>query len=76
MSRGLLQLLRCARWRLPLKQWPIPGRCHRCGTWVLLRTNETPAYSAYDGAYLCEPCADQNDEDTRMAWAEYYSGLL
>lgn len=54
---------------------PRPGYCLCCNAWSW-RTNETPAYSAYDGAWLCDDCADDNDEETRRAWAEYYSGCL
>lgn len=54
---------------------PRPGYCLCCGRWTWL-TNERPAYSAYDGAFLCEDCAEINDEETRFAWAEYYSGCL
>jgi len=76
MTRGARQLYRAIRWRLPFREWPLPGRCNCCGAWTLLRTNERPAYSAYDGAYLCEPCAEQNDKETEIAWQEYYRGLL
>lgn len=58
-----------------LKDVPRPGYCHCCGAWSWL-TNETPAYSAFDGAYLCEECAVENDENTRAARAEYYAGCL
>lgn len=54
---------------------PRPGYCACCGSWCWL-TNERPAYSAYDGCFLCEDCAEHNDEETRFAWAEYYSGCL
>ena len=58
--------------RRPLRYWPRPGYCQCCGSWAWL-TNETPAYSAHDGAYICEPCAIENDKDTEEAWREYYS---
>lgn len=54
---------------------PHVGKCLCCGK-LSITTNERPAYSAYDGAYLCEPCAIDNDEETRRAWEDYYSGLL
>lgn len=76
MSRGWHQLRRCFRWRLPWRQWPKPGRCDCCRRWTWLRTNETPAYSAYDGVFLCEPCAEDNDRETEGAWADYYAGRL
>jgi len=47
----------------------------RCGVWSWL-TNERPAYSAFDGAFICEDCAIMNDDETRAAWDEYYSGRL
>lgn len=75
IRRAALNLWAAIRWRLPWRQWPRPGYCHRCGAWAWL-TNETPAYSAYDGAYLCEYCAIENDIDTDAAWREYYGGLL
>lgn len=75
MTRALEMLKRAFRRRLERKHWPRPGYCHCCGAWTWL-TNETPAYSAFDGAYLCEECADENDEETRLAWREYYAGCL
>jgi hypothetical protein len=61
-----------------LKNVPRPGYCCApwCGgmwTWL---TNETPAYSAHDGCYICEDCAAENDLETEAAWASYYSGCL
>lgn len=76
MPYGFAELLYCIRWRRPRSQWPRPGRCHCCERWTLLRTNETPAYSAYDGAFLCEACADANHKETEQAWRDYYSGCL
>lgn len=54
---------------------PRPGYCMRCGDWCWL-TNERPAYSAYDGAFICEECAVYNDEATAEAWRDYYAGGL
>jgi len=58
-----------------MREVPRPGYCHCCGAWAWL-TNETPAYSAHDGAYLCEECAIENDKNTEAAWTEYYAGCL
>ena len=54
---------------------PRVGYCDCCGVWAW-RTNETPAYSCSDGAFLCEECADINDEETRHAWADYYGSIM
>ena len=62
-------------YKLKLKNLPRPGYCQCCNYWAWL-TNETPAYSAYDGAYICEECAIVNDSETEHAWSEYYSGCL
>lgn len=75
LPRAARDIVNAIRYRRPLFWWPRPGYCVRCGTWAWL-TNERPAYSAYDGAFLCEDCAELNDEETRYAWAEYYGGLL
>lgn len=75
MSRALKDLQLAFLARRPARYWPRPGYCQCCGGWSWL-TNETPAYSAYDGAYLCEDCAIENDINTAAAWEEYYSGLL
>ena len=55
------------------KFWPRVGYCHCCRDWAWL-TNETPAYSAHDGSYLCGECAEVNDRETDYAWRDYYSG--
>ena len=71
-------LLRYAIWRgwwPKLKDIPRPGYCMCCGMWAWL-TNEAPAYSAHDGAYLCEECADENARETELAWRDYYSSVL
>jgi hypothetical protein len=79
MTRAAEQLWRVLRGRdrrLPTSFWlPRPGYCACCGGWAWL-TNERPAYSAYDGAFICEECAVENDKETAAAWAEYYSGRL
>ena len=56
------------------RRWPRIGHCHCCCDWAWL-TNETPAYSAHDGSYLCGECAEVNDRETDYAWRDYYSGL-
>jgi hypothetical protein len=60
---------------ISLRKFPKIGYCDCCGSWGW-NTNEVPAYSAYDGAYLCEECAIENDKETDMAWAAYYAGRL
>jgi len=74
-SRATQNIINAFRSRLSPRHWPRPGYCHCCGTWTWL-TNETPAYSAYDGAYLCEDCAAENDRETAFAWAEYWQSRL
>lgn len=71
MRRTLEILLFCIRYRRrgPLAHWPRPGRCHRCGKFRIL-TNEVPAYCSNDGAYLCERCAIENEEESD--WARGY----
>lgn len=82
MTRAASQLRHMLRWRLSsiltADFWfwmPRPGYCIRCNAWCWL-TNERPAYSAYDGAFICEECAIDNDYETECAWREYYSGCL
>lgn len=81
MNRATTQLNRMRyRWRQIFSRhfwfWmPRPGYCLRCGFWCWL-TNERPAYSAHDGAFICEECAIDNDDETEAAWAEYHSGCL
>lgn len=84
MTRAYRKLKDHLRWRWRLlfiapKEFlfwiPRPGYCDCCGAWCWL-TNERPAYSAYDGAFICEECADINDYETDMAWRDYYSGCL
>jgi hypothetical protein len=74
-SRAAKTLYWTIRSRQPLRHWPRPGYCACCNAWAWL-TNEIPAYSAYDGAYLCEDCADENDHETHLAWRDYYEGRL
>lgn len=75
MTRALQALMLAIKARRPFFWWPRLGYCMRCGVWTWL-TNERPAYSAYDGAFICEDCAIMNDDETRAAWDEYYSGRL
>jgi hypothetical protein len=68
-------------WRIRhLRLWRFwkdvkPAYCGCCNVWTWC-TNETPAYSAHDGCFLCEECADINDKETAQAWRDYYSDRL
>ena len=52
------------------------GYCEypQCGCWTLLRRQ--PINRSTASAWMCEECADEEQQEVDAAWAEYYSGVL
>lgn len=60
---------------LPYLPWgsiPRPTYCARCTAWTWC-TAEVPALST-KRAFICEECADINDEECDAAWASLCGG--
>lgn len=70
-----IAILRRGEHKRAARFWPKLGFCLCCGSLSWL-TNERPAYSSYDGAFLCEDCANENDKETDLAWQDYYDSRL
>lgn len=54
---------------IDIKRLARPAYCARCGAWTFC-SSEIPALTTRP-AFICEECADVNDDECRAAWQAF-----